>query len=78
MAEWGQGELAFWLTHVLEGRFAKLAKPFADLDGKLFSPLSVDDIRKDCPGPLGTALFNTKQDWLAQQGWVAPPCTVPF
>ena len=75
MAEWGLDELAFWLTHVSKGRFAEFATPFARLDGELFSPLTEDQVCKHCPGALGTALFNAKQDWLAQQGSVRPRCS---
>jgi hypothetical protein len=64
MDAWSREELADWFAQVDDGDYTACAEHFKNLRGKQFASFTVEDIKEEVKGALGTALFHTKQQWL--------------
>lgn len=68
MRDWSATELHDWVEQVAGGAFKENASSFNGLTGMLFAPLTESQIKTEVPGLLGSALYNTKNEWLEKQG----------
>ena len=64
MDTWSRQELGDWLMQVRSGKFKDCTQPFMQLDGEDFALFTEAQIKEEVKGPLGSALFNCKQQWL--------------